>query len=79
VVIIEGQSGKRYRVRFHEPQSIHQVSPIGMMLYGLTETPVEVGDYRRYTFLNWDGEESDNPDASCLNVIARRFEVESLP
>ena len=79
VVVVEGQSGRRYRVCFHEPQSIHQVSPIGMMLYGITETPTEVEGDQRYTFLNWDGDESDDPNAPCLDLTAHGFEVEPLP
>jgi len=76
-VIVEGFSGKRYIVHFEGVSLIESESPEGMMLYALSEEPLQTETQRRYIFINWYVDEPATPESKAyLRVVAKRFIVD---
>jgi hypothetical protein len=76
-VTVEGFRGKRYIVHFEGVSSIESESPEGMMLYALSEEPLETEAQRRYIFINWYVDEPATPESKAyLRVVAKRLTVD---
>ncbi len=67
-VDVEGAAGDHFRCRFEGVDSIESNDPVGMLLFALAEQE-HVPPLRRFKFLNWDEEESDQR----LAVTCRTF------
>jgi hypothetical protein len=77
-VVVEGHSGRRYRLRFAGATSVESESAEGMTLYALRED-ADGPTLRRYTFVNWFADESDDLRSQAfLNIVAERFAVEEF-
>ena len=75
-LIIEGDSGKRYNVRFDGVSSVESHLPIDMMLYALGETDAGIESLRCYEFINWYGDEPEEETSkSYLRIIASGFAI----
>jgi hypothetical protein len=76
LVTIDGSSGKRYTVVFDGVSSVESHSPLGMMLYALSEVDAEVESLRRYDFINWYLDEPEKEESkSYLRIVANKVTV----
>ena len=69
-VVLEGFSGRKYKVHFSGVRKCAANQPEGMMIYALCEMRTEP-PHRRFLFGNWD--EDDN---ATLEIEAREFTIE---
>lgn len=68
-VWIESESGRHFAIKFSQVLRTVVDSPVGMMLYALSEMRYKP-PYRRFVFGNADSE-----DTAKLEVIAQEFQV----
>jgi len=74
VVVIVGDSGKRYTVTFEGVVWVEAHSPIGMMLYALSDVDSGTAPLRRYDFINWYYDEPDEIESKAyLRIMAHGF------
>ena len=69
-VVVEGYSGRKYKVHFSGVRRFMANQPEGMMIYALNEmraTP----PFRCFLFTNWDED-----DPASLEIEAREFTIE---
>ena len=81
VVVIEGDSGKRYSVVFEGVVCVEAHQPIDMMLYALSEIDVDTTSLRRFDFINWYCDEPDEIESKAyLRIMAHGFSfAEAVP
>ncbi|MGA2219295.1 MAG: hypothetical protein ABSG51_14465 [Terracidiphilus sp.] len=76
VVVVEGFSGKRYKVSFDGVSEVDSLSPQDMMLYALAEADLGTSALHHYNFINWYCDEPDEEESKAyLKIVARSFAV----
>jgi hypothetical protein len=75
-VTVEGDTGKKYLVKFEGVAEIELFSPQNMMLYAMSETDTDTESLRKYDFINWYVDEPNEPESKAyLRVLAASFTI----
>jgi hypothetical protein len=78
-VTVEGDTGRRYVVRFDGVMAVEMSSPEDMGIYALSEAPSDVEGVRVYDFINWKGNEPEPSGSKAyLRIFATDFSVQAI-